>query len=498
MFKTALAQLRLGLSIAFGWPFAHGSLDALIDALVDTRREFGAIENGGDEMLAGPVLDEEMRRDVQLRRFRAQAVHAARETPYYASLFESLRLDPTKLTWDDIARLPYTPKETLRDSPDQFVRRGACPAFRTTTTGTTGWPTAVYFSHHEMRVYSALNAIAFLRLGQLAPEDLVLISTSSRATLGNTCFAQACQRIGATWMMGGLVEPALTLDLLAEKHDLPGHKRQVSFLNIYPSYLGQLVETGLAMGYRPGDFGLERISVGGEIVTPGLKRRAAELFGPVKFIEGYGITEIWPVGGTLCSQGHLHFEPSQGLVEIKEFTQPSTLSPQPSLGTLVATPFPPYRDTTVVLRFDTGDVVQPVIGALTCEHQHLPATSTILGKRRLCVEHEQGVTVPRDVIEALEDLDAVPLPARFGCGAAPGGVAVEVVTREQTGAVRSRAGDALEARGIPLRALRLVEDPSELTQPYPLRCDLRETSFKPTLTHPAPNWADQEAARISA
>lgn len=479
MFKTALAQLRFGLSAAFARPFAHWSLDALIDALLDTRREFGAIEKGGDEMLAGPILDEEMRRDVQIRRFRAQAVRAARETPYYAALFERLGLDPTKLTWDDIARLPYTPKETLRDSPDQFVRRGGQPAFRTTTTGTTGWPTTVYFSDHEMRLYSALNAIAFLRLGQLAPEDLVLISTSSRATLGNTCFAQACQRIGATWMMGGLVEPSLTLALLAEKHDLPAHKRQVSFLNIYPSYLGQLVESGLAMGYKPGDFGLERISVGGEIVTPGLKRRAAELFGAVQFIEGYGITEIWPVGGTLCSQGHLHFEPSQGLVEV----QSSIFSLQ-SLGTLVATPFPPYRETTLVLRFDTGDVVQPIAGPLTCEYKHLPPTSNILGKRRLCIEHEQGVTVPRDIIETLEDLDDVPLPARYGCWAVPGGVVVEVVTREQSGAVRRQVGAALEARGVPLRELNLVENAEQLRHPYPWRCDLGETSFEPTRSTP--------------
>lgn len=479
MFKTALAQLRFGASVAFGLPFAPWSLDALIDAMLDTRHEFGAIEKDGDEMLAGPTLDEDMRRDVQLRRFRAQAVRAARETPYYAALFERLGLDPARLTWDDIARLPYTPQETLRDNPDQFVRRGARPAFRTTTTGTTGWPTTVYFSHHEMRLYSALNALAFLRLGQLSPDDLVLISTSSRATLGNTCFAQACQRIGATWMMGGLVEPALTLALLAAKHDLPGHKRHISFLNIYPSYLGQLVETGLALGYTPGDFDLERISVGGEIVTPGLKRRATALFGPVEFIEGYGSTEVWPMGGTLCSQGHLHFEPTQGLVEV----QASIFSLQ-SLGTLVATPFPPYRDTTLVLRFDTGDVVQSINGPLTCEYKHLPATSNILGKRRLCVEHEQGVTVPRDIIEALEDLDAVPLPARFGCSAAPGGVAVEVVTREQGGAVRSRVATALEARGVPLRELSLVEDGSELTHPYPWRCDLRETSFKPTRSTP--------------
>ena len=72
---------------------------------------------------------------------------------------------------------------------------------------------------------------------------------------------------------------------------LPGKKPQASLLSTYPSYLGRLLETGLRLGYTPADFGLERILLGGEIVTEGLKRRSQAIFGPVQFSESYGMTE---------------------------------------------------------------------------------------------------------------------------------------------------------------------------------------------------------------
>ena len=109
MFKTALAQLRFAASVGLGRPFAQWSLDHLIDAIKETRREFGAIdvEEGGSH-LGGPVLDEETRRELHLRRFRTQAVRAAQETSYYAHLFERLALEPDRLRFEDIANLrPY-------------------------------------------------------------------------------------------------------------------------------------------------------------------------------------------------------------------------------------------------------------------------------------------------------------------------------------------------------------------------------------------------------
>jgi phenylacetate-CoA ligase len=483
--ETALAQLRFAASMVFGIPFSPASLERLADAARDTQREFGRLGEEAAEPFRGPALDEETRREMQLRRFRAQALRGARETVYYREPFERLGLDPARLSHEDIARLPLTPKEALRERPDDFVRRTSRPTFRTTTTGTTGKPTSVFFSSREMRNFAALNALGFLLHDQIHSEDTVQISTSSRATLGNTCFAAACERIGALWYQTGLVEPEVALALLAEKHRLPGKKERASFLNVYPSYLGKLVECGLRLGYRPVDFGLERISIGGEIVTEGLKERCQRLFGPVAFVEGYAMTETWPFGAARCEAGHLHFEASRGLLEALSL---ETLAPaRPGeAGALVVTPFAPYRETTVVLRYSTEDVARALAGPLTCSLRGLPATSDLLGKWRLSVRHDHGWTFPRDVLEALEAVEAVPLPARCGFWAVPHGVALEVVVRQETPTVRRKLESSLEARGVPLQELRLVEHPSLLQRPFPLRCDLKESSFGPMRTDSLP------------
>jgi phenylacetate-coenzyme A ligase PaaK-like adenylate-forming protein len=492
VFAAVVAQLRLAASIAFGLPFDPASLDRLVDALLATRREFGAVPAEGADLVTGVALDDETRRAMQLRRFRQQAGRGARETAYYGRLFAELGLDPGRLTHEDVARLPVTPQAALREDPGAFVRRGTAPAFRTTTTGTTGRPTGVYFTARELEATAALSAVGLLVHGQLGPEDVVQVSTSARATLGNTCFARACARIGAVWSLAGLVEPDLGLAQLAAAHRVPGKKPRPSYLVVYPSYLGELVEHGLTAGYGPGDFGLERIAAGGEVVTAGLKDRARRLFGDgVTFDESYALTETWPLGGVRCAAGHLHFEPSRGLVEVLALPEagggPAPAPAAPGTpGVVVATPFGPYREASVVLRYATGDVARAVAGPLTCALRHLPATGDALGRLRLAVRHgpgPDGWTFPRQVLEALEaaDLaDAVPLPARCGLWAVPGGVAVEALVRPGRGdlpAVRRAVGARLEAQGVPLRELRLVEDRARLRRPLPLRGDLRERSF---------------------
>jgi phenylacetate-coenzyme A ligase PaaK-like adenylate-forming protein len=492
MLDTAIAQLRFAASLVFGLPFDLGSLERLIDALRATRREFGTLGPDGAELLGGPALDERDRQAIQLRRFRQQAVRAARETAYYADLFRRTGLDPARLRYEEIAHLPLTPKAALRDGPDAFVRRGATTALRATTSGTTGRPTGVCFSAYELRLATALGAIRQAFDGQIADHDIVQLNASSRATLGNTTFAAACARLGALVCPVGLVDPRATLALLSEARQVPGKRSRVSVLLTYASYLGELVELGPRLGYRAADFGLERIVVGGQIVTAGLKARAGRLFGPLHFDEGYGMTELWPLGGTRCPAGHLHFEPSQGLVEVLDAESGAAARPGEA-GTIVATPFPPYRDTTLLLRYDTEDVVRCLADAPSCELRHLPATSNLLGKRRLAVRHEHGWTFPRDILEALEAVDAVPLPARCGFWAVPGGVAVEVVTRTDSPEARRSIERSLEEHEVPLRALHLVPDRRQLQRPLPLRCDLREATFDdaPVATAPG-HWATFE------
>ena len=438
------------------------------------------------------------RRAVHGRRFRAQAVRAAAETAYYADLFSRLGLDPSRLRYEDIQRIPPTTKEALREDPDAFVSRKAAPSFWTTTTGTTGRPTCISFSEREMRTYIALEAITFLHNGEVQSDDIEQISTSSRAALGNTCFAGGCARAGAMVSVGGLIEPRQALAMLAQERRVPGKKPRTSVLSIYPSYLGELVEHGLRHGYRPGDFGLERIFVGGEIVTEGLKRRARRLFGPVALGEGYGTTETWPLAPMVCSQGHMHYEPSQALVEVVNH-ETGLAADAGETGTMVATPLPPYRETTILLRYDTQDVVRVLLPtAVTCELAHMPATGKILGQLRLAVHPDRGWTYPRDVLEAVEGLEEVPLPARCGTWAAPGGVAVEVVVRRNAPEAARTIRASLEQRGVPVREMHLAEDPRQLRHPWPLRCDLKELLFADPGASPPPPHQDGAAGTASA
>ena len=90
--------------------------------------------------------------------------------------------------------------------------------------------------------------------------------------------------------------------------------------------------------------------------------------------------------------------------------------------------------------------------AAGCGLGHLPATTDLLGKRRLAVRHDDGWLLPRDVLEALEAIEDVPLPARCGFWAGSGGVAVEAVVRHTTPDVRSSI--MLGLRGVPVRELR--------------------------------------------
>lgn len=476
MLETVYAQLRFAGSLLFGRPFHLPSLNRLVDAVLETRREFGALSSEAGEVLGGPALDEASLREIQVRRFRTQVQRGLRETEYYATLFAQRPFDLKRFTFDDIHHFPITRKEVLQTNADALVRRGQRPNLHTLTTGTTGQPTGMFFTSHEMNFYVLLAALGYLINGATGEQDVVQVSTSARALLGNGVFMGACQRIGALVYQTGIIQPEQALALLAARRTLPGKKERASVLMTYPSYLGKLVESGARLGYGPHDFGLERIVLGGEVVTAGVKQRCRALFGEVVIHEGYGITEAWPLGGSLCEAGHLHFDPMTGLVEVVDVETGEPVQPG-QVGTLVLTPFAPHRESMVVLRYDTGDLVQSLADPCTCSLRHQPAVGTILGKRKYAVRHAAGWTYPRQVLEAVESIVELPLPARCGLRAHAGGVAVEVAVPQPSDSIRRQLEDQLHAQGIPLSDLTLVSDPALLRQPLLWRGDLHEGSF---------------------
>jgi hypothetical protein len=114
---------------------------------------------------------------------------------------------------------------------------------------------------------------------------------------------------------------------------------------------------------------------------------------------------------------------------------------------------------------------------LSCPLKHWPATSDLLGKLRLSVQTPDGWIYPRQIREAIEAVEEVPLPAHCGFWAEADGVAVEVLVHKTNAALQRKIGQSLEEQGVPLRNLYLVEDPSHLQHPLPLRSELRESLF---------------------
>jgi phenylacetate-coenzyme A ligase PaaK-like adenylate-forming protein len=470
MLGTAVAQLRLAASMALGLPLAPWALDWLLRAALATQHEFGASGSDRQPLLSPPRVDEAIQRDVQHRRFRAQAKRAARHTAYYQRLFSELDVDWSRLDDQTIACIPLTPKTALRDDPGAFVCSDARPVLYAGTSGTTGRPIGVAFSERELAGLTALMALGFSLNNQLRVDDVVYLCASGQG-IGALTLIGACARIGALCIPAGLPPAEMTLARLAQPVHVSHKKRRPTVLQADGSYVGLLVEEGLRLGYGPRDFGIERVITGGEIVTAGLRRRLAALFGEVCVIETYGMTETFGAGGQLCSQGHVHFQPAYALVEVVDLIDPQTRVAAASPGSLVVTPLPPFRETTLLVRYDTEDLVQALPDPPSCELRGLFAVSHLLGKRQLAIRHDAGWTYPRDVLEALESIDDVPLPARCGIWPVAGGVGIELVARVDTSRVRDTITTCLEARGVPVRELVLRTERAELRRPFRLRCD---------------------------
>ncbi|WP_439947968.1 phenylacetate--CoA ligase family protein [Streptomyces sp. BBFR109] len=486
MFGTALSQLRYGMSILLNRRIRPQDLERIARDLVATLGEFGA--PGADSaLLLGQAagIDPEVRRTVTRRSLRATARTAARHTAYYRRLFGGLGLDPDALDPDDgtWARVPVTPKQALRGLPGAFVSTAARPALMALTTGTSGTPTAVWYSRAELDTTLALSTIsAVLGMG-LRPHHTLAYAGCSRATLPLLNAEESTTRVGASFVQFGTLEPALALDRLAAPLGLPGKAPQITHLSTAASYLAALVHRAERDGWRPADFGLESIGVGGEVLSRPLRERAEAVFG-ARVTTSYLMTETLPSGGTPCAQGHLHHTTEFGHLEVLD---PRTWEPTPPGGTgvVVHTPYVPYRECTLLLRYATGDLVRLPAAAPDCELAHLPATSEILG--RWTGPLSAAVTT-RDLLDLVEAEPEVPLPARYALTERPdGGAELHLLVRALPArALRARLEERIAAAGLPLTGLVLYDDRTALPPTAPLRADLCEHTFE---TAPSPPGA---------
>jgi phenylacetate-CoA ligase len=464
-----LAAAQLG-----GRRIRISDLTGLAADLRATRAEFGGLATPR----VGAPADDEVHAQIAAKRLRRTMRLALEQVPYYRERLARTDIDVRRLTVDGfVAAVPITPKEHLKRLPEAFVADNATPVLRAETTGTTGQPTAVWFSDYELSLTSSLGSVLFFGLDGVDESDILVVATSSRAPLSMTMLIERCRRLGVGVVPVGLVDPRLALDALLRTHRLPGKRPRATALTTYPSHLASIVALAERYGYAPDDFGLRTITTAGEVLTDALRARTERVLGG-RVIDNYAMTEIYPVAGRSCEGGHLHFANDFAVIEVVD---PSTgrEADEGAVGSLVVTPLFPFRDTSIVLRLDTGDLTRR-LRATTCELAGTVAVAPLLGKMAMTAVVGAGPVYQRDVLQALQVERALPLPTRYSIQTC-GGAAVLHVAVGAASATVDGDSEVLRLRiltRLPTFAdVVFHADPADLTDPAPLRTDLRETHF---------------------
>jgi phenylacetate-coenzyme A ligase PaaK-like adenylate-forming protein len=469
MFETGIRQLRMAIGMISGRRLDTRNIGRLVDDALATLAEFGEPGADAQQLLGGPLADPEERLDFAKRGLRRTARRLSAQSPFYARRLAAAQVAPGELDVAGLHAIPVTTKRDLIERPGDFRCADVAGQLTTRTTGTTGRPAEIWLSSYELELWSALGALASVIRDDLRAGDVMQVSQSSRAVAATYLATASCRLAHAGCRLTGVVPPDDALDSLLHADG------RATILSTYPSYLAELVTAARRRGLGPDDFALRRVNVGGEVLSPSLARAAAQVLGVPGIEDTFSMTEVIPVTGRTCSQAHLHHDVNTGLTELLDLETGEPAAPG-ALGTLVITPYFPYRDCMPVFRYDTRDVARGLPEPLGCELAGIPATSQVLGKAGDLLQPGPGrVITPRQLVDAIESLPTEPWPARYRAAVADGALRLTLPAGAIAGYGEAAARRHLADHGLDADLVIVGDDQAPSLRHT--RSDLRETTF---------------------
>lgn len=321
----------------------------------------------------------------------------AKRVPFYRKKLAEAGVKPEEVrTLADLARLPFTTKEELREEyplglmavPEREVVRIH------SSSGTTGKPVIVPYTARDVQVWGEMMARCFRMVGMTA-EDRVQITPGYGLWTAGIGFQAGVERLGAMAVPTG---PGNTEKQLEMMVDL-----RTTVLIGTSSYGLLLAEEVARRGLRPqlhlrlGIFGSERW---GEK----MRRRIEELLG-IESFDIYGLTEVYGPGiGIDCPyhQG-IHYWADHLLFEI---IHPETGEPLPpgEWGELVITTL--TKEGMPLLRYRTRDLTRLLPGRCPCGSPY-PRIDRISGRTDDMVKVRGVNMYPRQIEDLLRGIPEV-------------------------------------------------------------------------------------------
>lgn len=309
---------------------------------------------------------------LQLERLRKTVAHCMNSDFYKKRLAEAGVTPESIKSLDDLRRIPFTTKQDLRDNyPFGLASAPLADCVRLhSSSGTTGTPTVILHTQHDLDVWADLVARSLWMVGA-RPDDVFQNTSGYGMFTGGLGFQYGAERLGM------LTVPAAAGNT----------KRQIKFMrdfgtsvvHIIPSYATRVKEVMDQEGVDPRrDTKLRILAIGAEPHSNEQRMRIEQALG-VKAYNSFGMSEMQGPGvGFECEACRVS-EESGGVggfhiwedCYIVEIVDPVTLEPVPDgeMGELVMTSI--NREGMPLLRYRTRDLTRVIPGTCACGRAHV-------------------------------------------------------------------------------------------------------------------------------
>jgi phenylacetate-CoA ligase len=286
----------------------------------------------------------------QFRAYQAEQLRrvfrAACDAPYYREVFAGSRVTADTDPWEVLARAPLLAKETLRErGGDLLTRRVPRGSFVSRSSGSTGTPTAVYYTRPFFRQWMAANEVRSYHVAGVTHRD-------RRFMCGGRKVCAFDQDRPPFWRFS----PAEKLAYASAYHLSP------RFLPAYLDFLRRY-RPSVVMGYPSALAAIATYALEHDNLPPPAKcviTTAETLAAPVRaalesvwkcpVFDQYGASEACFLV-TQCEHGRYHVSPDVGIIEILD--RSGRPCPPGVVGELVSTGL--ANDLQPLIRYRVGD-----------------------------------------------------------------------------------------------------------------------------------------------
>jgi phenylacetate-CoA ligase len=287
-------------------------------------------------------------RELQLQRLVEACERVYPKVPFYRRKFDELGVKPSDIqSLEDIVKLPFTVKPDLRDNYpfDMFALPMDQIERVQSTSGTTGAPTTVAYTHQDVQYWGECTGRGLAMAG-VKPGEILQNSYGYGLFTGGPGLDYGAVRLGCVVipMSGGNTDRQIRM-----MQDL----KPVA-LSCTPSYALHLAEVFRDRGVAPSDISL-RVGIHGAEPWSNEMRAQVEAGLGETALDIYGLTEMGGPGVSVecLAKGGMHVNEDHYLAEIID---PETLQPLPDgqLGELVFTTL--RRQAQPLIRYRTRDL----------------------------------------------------------------------------------------------------------------------------------------------